>query len=154
MNNFSVLAISASIGGFIGALASSLLKYYFDNRYKHDKSKKITENVLKFIEEEINNNLHHAEKLEERPPYTFLNIKGLELIFSKIENLTLNKEHLTKIINMYFSFAILNDRIVAYRNKNLPPGTHIKDQKNICAKNIKKYQKNYLINGSIVEETK
>jgi len=141
MNNFLILAISASIGGFIGAFASSLFKYCYDNKYKNKKNKEITRSALKFIEREISNNLFYIENLMEKPPFTLLGVKGSELIFLKIENLTVNPEQLTKIIDMYSSFALLNDRILADRSRILPPGTYIKDQKNICAENIKKYQK-------------
>ena len=152
MNDLTILNLSAGAGGLIGALATSLFKYYFDNKYKNEKMKEITENVLKLIEDEIKNNLYSIENLQERAPYTLLSVKGQEIVFSKIENLTVNSNQLTNIINMYFSFAFFNDRIVADRNKLLPaPTTKIADQKSICAENIKKYQENYLKNGSIVE---
>jgi len=155
MNDLTILILSAGAGGLIGALVTSLFKYYFDNKYRNEKKKEITENVLKIIEDEIKNNLYSIENLQEKYPFTFLGLKGLELIFSKIDNLTVNSDQLTNIINMYSSFALLNDRIVADRNKQLPsPTTKIADQKSICAENIKKYQKKYLTNDSIAKDVK
>ena len=153
MNNFSVLAISASIGGFIGALASSLFKYYFDNKYKNEKNKETTRNVLMFIEKEIIDNLSCIKDIKEKPPIVLLGVKGPELIFLKIENLSVSQKQLTKIIKMYSSFALLN-RIVIDRKGLLSLDRRIEIQKTRCVENIKEYRCNYSINDSITEKNK
>lgn len=105
-----VLIISALIGGFFG----SYFTYRLNNLSTEKRNKEVTKQLMLFIHNEIYENYYF--NLNTGYNYELLlSVEGLELLNSRVGNLTIKYNQLSSLVRMYNKFSICNNKIKTWK---------------------------------------
>ena len=97
----------------LGIILGCLTTYLFNVKQKKDYDKRVTNQVLFFINMEIHENF--SNKIKSKYPYKELSLKGFELISTQVGNIKINNDRLAKISKVYTLFDEINKKILGVR---------------------------------------
>jgi len=105
----SIPVVTISLGAFLGSFAT----YLFTVKQKQNYNKRVTRQVLSFINIEIHENF--ANRIKSNYPYNELSLKGFELISTHAGNIKINNDQLAKINKIYTLFDEINKKVLSVR---------------------------------------
>ena len=97
----------------LGIVLGCFTTYLFSVKQKQDYDKRVTKQVLSFINIEIHENF--ANRINSNYPYNELSLKGFELISMQAGNIKINNDQLVKINRIYTLFDVVNKNILSVR---------------------------------------
>lgn len=97
----------------LGAFLGSFVTYLFTVKQKQNYDKRVTKQVLSFINIEIHENF--SNRIKSNYPYKDLSLKGFELISTQAGNIKINNNQLAKINKIYTLFDEINKKILCVR---------------------------------------